>query len=424
MVRKVIVSLVLIGGSLGLSVAFVSYLIAHKPTPQRTSGSVRAPLVDTLELTPRDIREVIHGFGTARAARSATITAEVSASVVELVGGLDEGVSVKAGDVLVRLDSRQYEQDLLEAESQLMAVKAQRAQLSVERDNLGALREIADADLTVTGDELARVRRLHEDGVAPKTELDSVRLQYQAALRAKQEVDNQYALLEPRRLGLNAEEAGAMARAERAKLNTEKCAIVAPFSGEVLTVHVNVGDRVQLGSRVLGLVDLRHIEVPLLLPVSVRSRVSVGAEVSVYVESFAACQWKGQISRLSPAADERTRTFEVYVEIDNEARQVPLMPGSFVKADIAGPLMREILVVPRTTVVNDVVYVVEGDVALSRRVSIDRFLVDDAVIHGDVSAGDVVVVSNLDLLYDGIAVRRSDVDGSSQRDVADGRGNK
>ena len=405
MLRKVIVSIILVSclivGAWGLS----KWLIAHRPVPHRVAVGARAPLVQVVTVDPRDIREVLYGFGTVRADRQATLRAEVAAAVVELVDNLEAGMEVKAGQVLVRLDDRQYRQELEETRGQTEAIAAELAQLDVERSNLGSLLEIAESDLALNRDELDRVRSLFEADHAPKTEYDDARLLYQESLRQTQVLKNQMALIEPRRMKLAADRSAADARAERAQLNIDRCRITAPFAGSVADLSVDVGDRLQVGSEILRLVNLDRIEIPIELPVSRRPRLTVGAAVDLFVESMPDVHWHGAVTRVAPTADERSRTFEAYVEVDNRDHGTPLLPGYFVRAEVDGPLLADALVVPRSAIVDGQVFVVNDEQAHARQVTVDRYIGEDAVITGEVEPGARVVTSNLDILYDEAPVR-------------------
>ncbi|HRX86586.1 MAG TPA: efflux RND transporter periplasmic adaptor subunit [Phycisphaerae bacterium] len=405
MTRKIIVSLVLVAVSLGGAALFARWLIKHRPEPARQAAVTRAPLVETMALQQADVRYRLRGFGTARCDQQATLTAEVAAPVLERINDLEEGVAVEKGQVLIRLDDRWYQQELTEAQAMLAAATAESGQVQVERANLSNLLEIATADLTLNREELARVEKLYKEGNAPKTEYDDARLAYQNSLRAKQDLDNQLALLDPRHERLRAQQLAAQARNDRAELNIERCAIKAPFAGRVDEILVEAGDRVQSGSPLLTLVELDEVEVPLALPVSDRPRTRVGAPVDLSVESMPDVHWAGEVVRIGPVADERSRTFTAYVEVDNTRQSTPLLPGYFVKAVVEGPVIADALAVPRNAVIGNTLFVANGNHAHERHVNVEHILGDEVVLSGDVRPGDAVIISNLDLLFDGAVVR-------------------
>jgi RND family efflux transporter MFP subunit len=162
---------------------------------------------------------------------------------------------------------------------------------------------------------------------------------------------------------------------------------------------------VQIGGEILRIMDVGRIRAAIRIPVSARPRTRVGAEVSLQVESMPEVRWTGTVTRISPSADERTRTFDAYVEVDNRRQTVPLSPGYFVKAEVQGPVLADALIVPRNAIVEGSVFVVKDSRAVARRVYVERYLADRAVINGDVQPGELVILTNLDLLYDDAPVR-------------------
>lgn len=405
MKRTILVTIALMAIFLGGAYGIQVLLVAYKPEPAQRETESRAPMVSTVQLNPVDVRDILYGFGTAQADREATLTAEVSAPVIERVNNLNVGDRVKVGEALIRLDDRQYRQALQEAESRLAAQDALLSQLRIELKNQGALLEIADADLKLTREEFERVQRLFDSGNAPKSERDSARLRYQVALRARQQIDNQIALIEPRRLQTIAARSGAKAAAQQAELYIERCFIVAPFDGVVDSINVDVGDRVQIGMEMVRIINLDLIEIPVELPVSTRTQAEVGAHVELYVESMPKVRWRGAIVRIAPSADMQSRTYRAYVEVDNTLQKAPLLPGFFVKAIVDGELVEKAIIVPRTSVIDGIVYVANDSKAHVRKVEVIRFIDDSAVLAGDVQFGDKVITSNLDALYDEAPVR-------------------
>ena len=419
MLRKFIVSVVLIVTVVGLAVGVSLMLIHRRPSPPRRDAGRRAWLVQTVRVVPQDTMEWIRGYGTAAADTQAVLRAEVNAAVVERVGDIESGDAVRVGQTLIRLDDREFRQDLLEASALLAANQADLDQIGVERRNLLALLEIAQDDRTLNRQELDRVKQLSAVGNAPATELRNARLRYQGSLRAVQAVENQIALLEPRRLRLIAEKRGTEARAERARLDIARCAISAPFSGKIVSIAVDVGDKLRVGGEVLTLLDDSRIEVPIELPVAAMPRVKVGAAAQLAVESIPDIRWRGVVTRVAPQADVQSRTFRAYVEVDNTRQRVPLAPGFFVQARVGGEQFEDAMIAPRAALVNGTMFVARGVVqplsvfpyefvsvrAGARPVRVRRTLDDRVVLADGIRPGESVIVSNLDTLYDGALVR-------------------
>ena len=108
--------------------------------------------------------------------------------------------------------------------------------------------------------------------------------------------------------------------------------------------------------------------------------------------------------RIAPVASESTRSFQVFVEVDDRAQTQQLMPGAFVLARISGLTFENATVVPRGSIENGRVFLYSNGEATPRNVTIVRHLLDLTIVTG-LSAGDMVITSNFDALDEGTPVR-------------------
>lgn len=211
--------------------------------------------------------------------------------------------------------------------------------------------------------------------------------------------------MEPRIRRLQASMDAHNAQVNQAKLLIERCEIRAPFDGAVKTLMVEVGNWVGPGAILLTLIDPLRIEIPIQLPASVYDRVRVGDFCRVTSESLRDVDWKGEVTRIAPSVDERTRTFAAYVEVDNTVQLQACIPGTFVVAQITGPVHVDVLVIPRSAVRDGRVLVVQDGTAVARSVKLERLVADRAIVSGELVEGDVLILSRLGLLEVGSPVR-------------------
>ena len=402
--RQVIISSILIVVLLGAGGAGAYFLILTAPTPPTRDNEGAALLVRARRLAPQTVVEPIVGYGTARADRHVWVAAQVSGEVIELHPDLHVGTAVEAGELLVRLDDREYQHRLDRARSLLDADQAQFRYLDVEERNYDRLLEIAQAELEIAERERQRVMTLFESGQAPRRELDVALQGFELARRTLRTLENDKALLPEKRATQLANRDLHRADVALAQLDVERCGIHAPFRGRLEAVEVEVGQRVSVGSRLFALLDPDLIEVPIELPVSLRERVASNAPCRLTLESNRNVAWSGRVARVAPRADETTRTFSLFVEVDNTAQEPPLMPGVFVRAQIDGPIWRDALVVPRGTTQEGHVYIFDNGLARRRAVQTERHLLGHTIISG-LDPGALVITSNLDALFDGAPVR-------------------
>ncbi len=403
--KRIIVSLVLAVLLLGMGIVSASILIALAKEPPRREIEFLPPLVETMVVTPQDVQEWIPAYGSVRAIRRTNVAAEVSATVVERPETIRAGADVTEGQILLRLDDREYRRLYERAVARAEAQEASVAALDAETEKLQELLTTARHELKVAEDEKTRVTRLFEQQMAAKRELDLARLAYRQALRTLQSYEREYVQLQHRREGLLAQVRASQAEAELAKLNVERCTIRAPFAGRLETVNVETGDHVAAGTVVATVVDARRVEIPLNLPTATFGRVRVGNKCRIVCESAADFTWTGRVERIAPAADTETRTYAVYVIVDNTRQATPLHPGMFVKASVRGEVYAQSLVVPRSACRNGRVLVAVDGVVKARGVTIRRRLGDRALVTGELRPGDRVIVTYLDRLAEGSPVR-------------------
>ena len=402
--RQIIVSLILIVTLLAAGTGITIGLVKTRPEPPTRDISRPPLLVEAITVQPQTVVEPIVAYGTARADRFARLSAQVVGEIVELGDWLKPGVEVRKGQVLLRIDEEEYARRLDSAQSRLEADRAQSAQLEVEGRNLDRLIAIARKELDIAQSDFDRIKELFEEGESHPREHDQYHRVLQQARSAHQVLENRKALLPSRRAQWEANCRNRHAEVELAQLNLDRCRIAAPFDGRIDEVLVELGERAQVGRELVTLLDPNLIEVPLELPASVRHRVPSGAACHLSVDSTDEVAWSGLVRRMSPTASEATRTFRLYVEVNNAEQARHLVPGFFIRAIVDGPTLEDVLVVPRGAIQQDRVFVYNAGKAHLRDISIVRHLLDRTVVAG-LKPGDVVITSNLDALYEGAAVR-------------------
>ena len=402
--RRIIVSVILIAVLLVAGMGITTVLVMTKPPPQARDIARPPLLVEALTVQPRTVVEPIIGYGTARADRFARLSAQVAGEVIELGAWLKPGVEVEEGQVLLRIDDQEYAHRLDSAKSRLEAGRAQLAGLDVEQGNVERLIAIAQRELDIAQGDFDRIKDLFEDGESHPREFDQYQRALQQARSARQVLINRKALLPSRKAEGEAGCRDRQADVDLARLNVERCRIAAPFDGRVDEVSVELGERVQVGRELVSLLNPDLIEVPIELPVSVHHRVLVGGGCRLSVDSTDEVAWAGRVRRISPTASETTRTFKLYVDVNNAEQTQRLVPGVFVRAMVDGPTLVDVLIVPRGAIQQGRVFVCNAGTAHPREVQVVRHLLDQTVVTG-LRPGEIVITSNLDALYEGVDVR-------------------
>jgi RND family efflux transporter MFP subunit len=416
---------------LGAGLLIAAALVATRPTAHQSPLEEVVRGVDVIRMDPRPAGSVPReweGFGTARARDQADLSAEVGGRIVHRGPGIDPGVRVRAGDVLVRIDDADYAERLAAARSAIQSVLARIEGLDVERDRVQDQLASIQQQIEFTVWEIERVEQARAGAAA--TELELVRLR--AAL-SRLESDRsrqaqQLELVPSRRQALDAELSAARNEESMARRQVERTTIASPIDGVLQRIDVHVGEIVQPGRAIARVVGLRRIEVPLRVAAAAQSEVEIGtvARVRPSVGADPSRSWEARVARIAPEADQSTRTIFVFLEIeqdDSAPAASLLMPGQFVTARVSGRASSAsaVYVVPRRAVADDRVWAAVTDQSGATRAQprpvtvlyhveskfpdLDPGETQWAVIGAGLSPGDLVIVSNLDDLHPGARVR-------------------
>ncbi len=294
-----IVGLLLVAGLLGgVKGAQIGALIAAAE-----QGGPPPDSVTTAVAGQSEWRRVLSAVGTTVPVQGVTIAPEVPGVVTRIA--FESGQDVRAGQVLLRMDT------------------------SVEQAELAS----AEAEARLTQRTYERAEALRQRSVTAQSELD------QAESLAKQ----------------------AEARVSALKATIAKKTVRAPFAGRLGIRQVNLGQFVAVGTPVVSLQSLGRLYVDFSLPQRQLSQLAGGQDVSIRTDAYPGRTWAGQVDTLDASIDPSTRNLRVRGIIDNDGRV--LRPGMFVDVEITLPSVRQVVTVPATSIIyapySDSAFVVE-----------------------------------------------------------------
>ena len=272
--------------------------------------------------------------------------------------------------------------------------------------------ETADFDVAVIRAE-AGVAQAEQVLVREQAEGEIARQDYAELGRGE---PSPLALREPQQAQARASLQAAMAELESAKLNLSRTSVRAPFSGRVRSKSSDLGQFVTPGSRLgrifstsvvevrlpLSDTQLSKLDLPLAYVAKNRSEAPI-VDLSCIVAGKVH-HWEGRIMRTDSTYDTASRALFAIVEVTNpygkgaSADGVPLAPGLFVDADIAGKSFGNVITIPRDGLrPQDEVYVVDNKgKAEIRKVTVLDATPERAVLSGGVEAGELVVLSPME----------------------------
>ncbi|WP_456434365.1 efflux RND transporter periplasmic adaptor subunit [Thermosulfuriphilus sp.] len=383
MEKKKILHLVLALVILGLGVVLSKLIISSRPKLERASKAPYIPAVEVIPAVSRTLEVEITGYGTVVPVRTGKITSQVAGKVIYIAPVLVAGGRFKAGEVLLRLDPRDYQTALALAEADLKEAEKVFSEISAEA-------QISEKEWA----EIGRDQGPAPDLVARKPQL--------AAAKAKL--------------------VAARARIQQARLDLARTEIRAPFDGLVLKAQVDLGQYVRPGEILAEIYASQEVEIGVSLSLEELRWIKVpglnvpfgqGSKATVFVKPFAEkVSWPAEVVRVAAQADEKTRLLTVFVRVKGPFdRRPPLLPGLFAEVRFKGRSLKGAFILPRRALhyAEDgdwMVYVVDDKGILHlREVEVARIEPERVVITKGLASGEKVVVSRLSGAVEGMRVR-------------------
>jgi RND family efflux transporter MFP subunit len=291
----------------------------------------------------------------------AVLAAEVSGALAQVF--VDMGDKVKAGQVLARIDPREYQLRLDSAQAQLEQVQAR---LVNAQANFQRMKELNGAHLV-----------------------------------AAQQYDQSSA--ETRVAQADADAAEKQLGIARKKLSDTN--IRAPFAGSVQKRMVSLGEHVGEGMPLYELIATDPIKLRAPIPERFVPMAKVGLRIDLTVDARPDQTFHGTVSRIAPALDENSRTLLIEAEVPNADGM--LKPGYF--AHVTMNLGHDrALFIPNSAVLRYAgvarVFVFKDGAVRSREVITGSAEGDQIEIISGLKQGEKVVVSDVDRLADGTPV--------------------
>ena len=302
---------------------------------------------------PVETTKVIQGSVTATYTGSTTLEAEAEAVVVAKVGGVvkkifvEEGDSVKAGQIVAKLDDEQFKLELNQAKSSLEKLAS----------------------------EYERNESLFKNKIISQETYEGTKFKYHT----------QKAAFDLARLKLNYTE------------------IRAPISGIVSQRFIKVGNMVELNQPTFQITDFDPMLAVLHVPEREMSKLQTGFPANLSADAIPGSEFEGQILRISPIVDAGTGTFKVTVEVNDKIRK--LKPGMFTRVQIIYDTHENTLLVPKDAILSEgiesSVFVVSNGTASKRKVDIGYSNSTHVEILSGLNIGDTIVTTGLSSLKDG-----------------------
>lgn len=361
-------------------VAAVLAFVVLVRTPERLEVVSAEQAVASVRVAPVHAQSVqldVHSQGRVQASRRVSLSAAATGPVSWISPSLRAGGYFAADEVILRVDSADYETALERARSALAQ---------------------AETDARHASEEYQRNSALADRRLISESQLRD--LQRQAENSAGRVRDAQGAV-------------------DQAQLDLRRSEIRAPFATIVESTSIDLGQHVGRGQALAVLLSADEVEVRLPLALNQLSYLDVPlglrgelpAELSPPVKisgrlGDSVQQWQGQLVRMEASIDVASNSVQAIVRVDQTTAAIPLPIGLYVEAAITGKQVDDVIVLPREAVRgNGRVLVVDTENRLwFRDVDILRLENDRVVLSGGLQDGERICLSPIQAIIDGMRV--------------------
>ncbi|MEO0553883.1 MAG: efflux RND transporter periplasmic adaptor subunit [Bacteroidota bacterium] len=334
-----------------LLLALAILFIACNGEESNIQTEIKIP-VSVMSIKPQSISKFIETTGTVYSSKEGTMKSEL-AGIYRLQRNPATGKAfalgdrVRSGQVIIKLEDREYENNL---------------QLEGKRLNL----ELAE-------NNLKKQKSLYDKGGVTQTELKNASIEY---------VNAKYSF-------------------ENAEIQLAKMSVRAPFDGVIVELpYYTEGVRIEQTQNLFKVMEYNRLLMDVKLPEKHLPEVTLDQKVQITNYNVAKDTIIGRIDQISPVVDADTRTFQSVLEIDNGKSL--LRPGMFIKAAILSEQRDSTIVIPKETVISrqdgKVVFTVENGIATEKTITTGLENLDAIEVLTGLKLNDRLVVSGFETL--------------------------
>ncbi|CAB0150333.1 Multidrug resistance protein MdtA [Pseudidiomarina piscicola] len=342
-----------------------------RPQLPMRSNERPAVLVEVQEAMPENLNLVVSGQGNVMPKHTTFLIAQVSGQITEIAPNFQNGGFFEEGDMVLKIDSRDYEVALQSAKANLAQAKAALAE------------ESARAEVAREEWESLQLGEIPELGLRKPQVASAV-----AAMQSAQ---------------------AAVAKAER---DLDRTTVRAPFAGVLQNKNVDLGQYINSASQIAEIMGTKTAEIR--VPLSDRDLAYLNLPEAEQKSDFPQVrltsqvagqtyEWQGRLVRSEGVLNTDSRVIYGVVEVQDpynraaKQHEKVLRFGRFVALEIEGIFVDNVFRMPRYALTTDGnLWLVDDERRLQRRhVEVLRTEENHVIIDGGLEAGDKVVLTQL-----------------------------
>ena len=361
-----------LGASLALIILVLSSCVPAKEEKSKAGKKEFALPVQIGKVVYMDIADEVRAVGNIQAEQRVTIASEIRGRVARIA--IEEGMNVKAGDLVAQIDPREYELTLDRLRADLSASqkeykKAQEGLRQEDKDRLDAKTRAAQSSLDLAKIELGRTKQLVDQEVLAQSALDSAEDKVSQAIEtlvASQA--EQAAGMKSRSEDIEKLESEMQAIRKQvavAELNLSKVNIVAPFEGVIIAKEIEQGAIADSGTAIVRMIGSSRLKAVLEVPQNYRNKLKKLKKAHFFVKELGVkFNYQNNLARLVRVIpDANIYSGNIKVQIDLPDPDPGMFPGLTLESTLNFGVRKNVLHVPAVSLVisekGTVVYIVK-----------------------------------------------------------------
>ena len=317
-------------------------------------------IVMVQEMKLQDLDKYVNIIGKLEGITDVDLSSETNGKVVEIYKNLGDWVN--KGDAIARVDNTDAKNMLLQAQSALLA---------------------SEANLETANMSMSASQKMHAENIISESEF----------LQAKSSLKNAQA-------GYN----GALASSESARKNLENSQFTAPVSGYIAELKLEVGEMVNPGMKIAGIVNSKKLKIKAGISESDISFVQKNDPVKIIYNNQ---EYAGKISGVGIRPTSGGNNYPVEIVLNNPNNE--LYPGMVIEGQIFSQTYENILYTSienlREKYDKIFVYVINSENrAEIRTITLGEKVENNILITSGLEVGDKLVIDGIDSLSDGTLV--------------------
>lgn len=385
--------------------------------------------VEVTSVEKKNISREMDYSGRVKAEKEVNIMGKTTGEV-EVVN-FNVGDMVKKGDVLYVMDKKALENNIESIKSQIESTEALVASAqsgynmskgSQKKQSLNqseAALEQAEIQYNEAKKNYEDIQALFEKNAVSKQQLDQIKASYEQAKVAYETVEKSHELLLNEILDENislaknqldqasASKKNLLVQLKNANDTFDDLEVKSPIDGIVSAENVEVGELLGAGTPAFTIVNINKVYLDIGVSEKVINKIILGQKIDVFVDAVENKPFEGVVIQKSPAADAKTLTYPVRIEIENSNGTIK--PGMYAEAAVLLGNKENALIVPRNAlrISGDQwsAYIVSDEMVKTVEVEIGIDNGKEVEIIGGLEEGQLVITNGREYVKDGDLVK-------------------